>query len=105
MVKTDFKYLDNENEKFYENFNIIQPGFKDTRDIPKIELNTHTKIEELTSYNSIKNGIQSLISISHQTSWNTKNKKNNTIIHQAPANPSLQKSLSSILLPPAVIIL
>lgn len=57
LVTTKYHYIDNENEKFYENFEIVQPGFKDTRSVPKIELNTHTKIEELTSYNSIENGV------------------------------------------------
>lgn len=57
LVTTKYHYIDNENEKFYENFEVVQPGFKDTRSVPQIELNTHTKIEELSSYNSIKNGV------------------------------------------------
>jgi len=57
LVTAKYHYVDNENEDFYENFNIVQPGFKDSRGVPAIKLNSHTKIEELSSYNSIKNGI------------------------------------------------
>jgi len=57
LVTAKYHYVNNENENFYENFNIVQPGFKDTRGVPTIKLNSHTKIEELSSYNSIKNGI------------------------------------------------
>lgn len=59
LVTSKYHYVDRPNEYYYENFNIVQPGFTDTRDIPIIELNTHTSMSELQSYNTIENGILS----------------------------------------------
>lgn len=44
-------------ETYYENFKIIQPGFKDTRDIPNIEFKTHNKMSQIQDYNSIEKGV------------------------------------------------
>ena len=63
---------------------------------------------QLQSINrTIKKGIQAIISKSSQQSPKAKNKKNNIIIHHAPApkNPSSPKNLSNIVkLPPVDII-
>ena len=42
---------------YYENYEITQPGFTDPRVIPQIELNLHTDVNELESYNTINSGI------------------------------------------------
>ena len=57
LVTAKYHYKDRPYEYYYENYNIVQPGFKDTRDVPVFELNTHTLIHELESYNSIDNGV------------------------------------------------
>ena len=57
LVTAKYHYKDRPYEYYYENYNIVQPGFKDTRDVPVFELNTHTSIHELESYNSLDNGI------------------------------------------------
>ena len=57
LVTAKYHYKDHPYEYYYENYNIVQPGFKDTRDVPVFELNTHTSIHELESYNSIDNGV------------------------------------------------
>jgi len=46
LVTVKYKFKDSD-EYYYENFNIVQPGFEDTRDIPKIELNAHSNITDL----------------------------------------------------------
>lgn len=59
-------HLVNENEQptnnglytsFYENYEITQPGFTDPRVIPQVELNLHTDVNELESYNTINSGV------------------------------------------------
>lgn len=57
LVTVEYNYEDSSLEKFYENYNVVQPGFVDTRDIPTIELNTHNDINELTAFNSLENGV------------------------------------------------
>lgn len=56
LVTAKYKVKGDDNE-YYENFNIVQPGFVDTRDIPNIVLNTYMDSAlELQSFNSIENG-------------------------------------------------
>jgi len=47
LVTAKYHYKDRPNEEFYENFNIIQPGFKDTRDLPVFEIKAHTTMGDL----------------------------------------------------------
>ena len=56
LVTVKYKFKDSD-EYYYENFNIVQPGFEDTRDIPKIELNAHSNITDLQTFNSIENNV------------------------------------------------
>ena len=62
-------------------------------------LNYNTPPQLHNINNIIKNGIHAIMSMSTQLSPNARNKKNNTIIHQAPApkNPPSPNNLSNIL--------
>lgn len=41
----------------YQNFDITQPGFTDTRDCPKVSLNMHYGITDTQQYNTVENGV------------------------------------------------
>ena len=43
--------------EYYENYELKQPGFSDPRTIPNVNLNIHTDINELESFNTIESGI------------------------------------------------
>lgn len=59
LVTAKYHYINVPNEYYYENFNIVQPGFKDSRGVPEIKLHAHTAIQDLQAYNSIENGVLS----------------------------------------------
>lgn len=43
--------------EYFENYEIVQPGFTDPRTLPQVSLHLHTDINELESYNTINSGI------------------------------------------------
>lgn len=59
LVTAKYHYINVPNEYYYENFNIVQPGFKDSRGVPEIKLHAHTAMQDLQAYNSIENGVLS----------------------------------------------
>ena len=59
LVTAKYHYINVPNEYYYENFNIVQPGFKDTRGVPEIKLHAHTTMQDLQAYNTIENGVLS----------------------------------------------
>lgn len=59
LVTAKYHYINVPNEYYYENFNIVQPGFKDSRGVPEIKLYAHTAMQDLQAYNSIENGVLS----------------------------------------------
>ncbi len=59
LVTAKYHYINVPNEYYYENFNIVQPGFKDSRGVPEIKLHAHTTMQDLQAYNSIENGVLS----------------------------------------------
>jgi len=59
LVTAKYHYINVPNEYYYENFNIVQPGFKDSRGVPEIKLYAHTAMQDLQAYNTIENGVLS----------------------------------------------
>lgn len=49
--------LDDSSTIQVENYNILQPGFKDKRDIPNVSINIHTDMERISKYNTLENGV------------------------------------------------
>ena len=58
LVTAKYKFK-NSNEIYYENYNLIQPGFTDTRNVPNIDLDIHSNIIDLESFNNLNNGVLS----------------------------------------------
>lgn len=58
LVTVKYKF-DNSNECYYENFNIVQPGFSDTRDLPIVKLDIEQNFQKLEKINSISNNVLS----------------------------------------------
>ena len=58
LVTAKYKFKDND-EIYYENFNLTQPGFNDTRDIPYINLDIHSNIIDLEAFNKLENNVLS----------------------------------------------
>lgn len=56
LVLVKYQFLDS-SEYYYENYNIVQPGFEDTRDLPNVELDICNNMIELESINSIDNNV------------------------------------------------
>lgn len=57
LVSVEYTTADDPDNVQVANYNILQPGFKDTRDIPDISLNIHTSMEDVEKYNTFENGV------------------------------------------------
>ena len=57
-IKVTIEYEDGDDMYTkYQNFDIIQPGFTDMRDCPKISLDMHYGITDTQQYNTVENGV------------------------------------------------
>lgn len=57
FIRVTVEYDEGDGESKYENYNIIQPGFTDYRDVPNIKLTLHNQMNDLEKYNTIDNGV------------------------------------------------
>ena len=57
-INVTIAYKDSEDSYIkYQNFDITQPGFTDTRDCPSVSLNMHYGITDTQQYNTVEHGV------------------------------------------------